>query len=155
MSFRRRRLRDALVFALAATVSTALYSPRALAAVPQSGKSGGAKHGAAHAGSIDPELQEAIDKAPSAADWPNNNYARLLDMGNVTVKPDGTVVAKYRLTYKLFNERARDRLAEVNLPYNSSYQSIRVISARTIKKDGTVVEVAPSDIRTTAAVPDA
>ena len=47
---------------------------------------------------------------------------------------------------QLFNERARD-LAEVNLPYNASYQEIHVLSARTVKKDGTVVEVKPQDIR--------
>ncbi len=103
--------------------------------------------------SLDAELKDAIAHAPSSAEWPNNNYARLLDLGSATVKPDGTVVARYRLTYKLFNERARD-LAEVNLPYNSSYQEIQVLSARTIKRDGSVIKVRPADIRTTAQFGD-
>jgi hypothetical protein len=102
---------------------------------------------AAPAAVLDSEIKEAIAAAPGASQWPNSNYARLLDIGNVTVKSDGTIVAKYRMTYKLFNERARDLLAEVNLPYNSSYQDIHVLSARTIKKDGTVVDVKPEDIR--------
>ncbi len=55
--------------------------------------------------------------------------------------------ARYRLTYKLFNSRDRDQLAEVSLPYNSSYETIHVISARTIRKDGTAVAVKPDDIR--------
>ncbi len=96
---------------------------------------------------LDSELQAAIASAPKASDWPNSNYARLLDIANVTVQADGTVVSRFRLTYKLFNERDRDRLAEVNLPYNSSYQSVRVISARTIRKDGTLVPVKQNDIR--------
>lgn len=95
---------------------------------------------------IDAILAAAIKSAPGSEQWPNNNYARLLDLGEVTVKSDGTTVARYRETYKLFNQRARE-LAEVTLPYNSSYQELRVVSARTIKKDGTVVNVNPDDIR--------
>jgi len=98
-------------------------------------------------GAVDSELKAAILSAPSASDWPNSNYARLLDLANVTVKSDGTVQARYRLTYKLFNSRDRDRLSEVNLPYNSAYESIHIISARTIRKDGSVVNVKPDDIR--------
>ncbi len=102
---------------------------------------------------IDAELKTAMAMAPTTAMYPNANYARLLDLGNVTVKSDGTVVARYRMTYKLYNERARS-LAEVNLPYNSSFQELHVVSARTIKKDGTVVNVKPEDIRTSAQAGD-
>lgn len=111
------------------------------------------KQAAAKPAALDPVLQEAIKTAPAGADWPNSNYARLLDLGNVTVKSDGTVVAEYRVTYKLFNERAR-ALAEVNLPYNSSYQSVKILQARTIKKDGTVQPVKPADIRTSSPYSD-
>lgn len=97
-------------------------------------------------GGLDATLTSAIATAPNATDWPNNNYVRLLDLGDTTISSDGTVVGVYRETYKLFNKNARD-LAEVNLPYNASYQSIQVVSARTIKKDGTVVPVKPDDIR--------
>ena len=96
---------------------------------------------------IDTELRGAIERAPRATVWPNENFASILDTADVTVKPDGTTVATYRLTYKLFNERARD-LAEVSLPYNSSYQTLEVLRARTIKKNGQVMPVRPEDIRT-------
>ncbi|MGC8666591.1 MAG: DUF3857 domain-containing transglutaminase family protein [Chthonomonadales bacterium] len=99
--------------------------------------------------SLDPELQQALRNAPAAAQWPNSNYARLLDLANVRIRPDGTVVAYYRETLKLFNERARSQ-AEVNLPYNSSYQSIKVLRARTITRDGRILEVSPSEIRVTS-----
>lgn len=98
---------------------------------------------------LDAELREAIAKAPSAKDFSNSNSVRLLDIGSVQVKTDGTIVGKYRMTYKLFNERAR-HLAEVSLPYNSSYQLIKVTSARTIKPNGTIVDVKPTEFRTSS-----
>lgn len=102
---------------------------------------------AAPAAGIDQTLRAAIERAPTAAQWPNEDYASILDTADITVKPDGTTVAEYRLAFKLFNERARD-LAEVSLPYNNGYQQIEVISARTIRKNGVILPVAREDIRT-------
>ncbi len=96
---------------------------------------------------LDPELRAAIARAPKASQWPEENYASLLDTAEITVKPDGATVADYRSTYKLFNERARD-LAEVSLPYNNSYQKLEVLYARTIKSNGAIMTVKPGDIRT-------
>jgi hypothetical protein len=151
MFFRRHCLQSA--FALTA-VSAALLAPLSPAhADTHKSQKAAARTVADKQEGIDPELKAAIDTAPSSTVYPNANYARLLDLGNVTVKSDGTVVARYRMTYKLYNERARD-LAEVNLPYNSSFQELHVVSARTIKKDGTIVNVKRSDIRTTAQAGD-
>lgn len=97
-------------------------------------------------GELDAELKNAIRTAPKAEQRPDSDYVRLLDIGKVTVQPDGTVIGEFRETYKLFNERAR-HLAEVSLPYNSSYQSVKVLKARTIKKNGDVLEVKPADFR--------
>jgi hypothetical protein len=130
------------------TTSISLAAPP-----PKSQKSAHPGVAAPVAGALDSEIKAAIAAAPAPSQWPDSNYARLLDIGNVTVKSDGTIVAKYRMSYKLFNERARD-LAEVNLPYNASYQDIRVLSARTIKKDGTVVDVKPGDIRVSSPYHD-
>jgi hypothetical protein len=151
MFFRRLCLSSA--FALT-VISAALLTPAspAWAVPPKTQKVVG--HAAVDKPeTIDPELKAAIDTAPTSTTYPNANYARLLDLGNVTVKSDGTVVAHYRMTYKLYNERAR-HLAEVNLPYNSSFQELHVVSARTIKKDGTIVNVKRADIRTTAQAGD-
>jgi transglutaminase-like putative cysteine protease len=151
MYFRRLCLHSAFALTIASAALLAPLSP-ARAEPPKTQKAGGQKITGQQTG-IDPELKAAIETAPTPALYPNANYARLLDLGNVTVKSDGTVVARFRMTYKLFNERARD-LAEVNLPYNSSFQELHVVSARTIKKDGTIINVKPSDIRTTAQAGD-
>ncbi|MCW3054093.1 MAG: Transglutaminase-like enzyme putative cysteine protease [Chthonomonadales bacterium] len=95
---------------------------------------------------IDSALQHAIQTAPKAEEWPDQDYAVLLDTADITVKNDGTIVARYRQTYKLFTARARG-LAEVNLPYNASYQKIHVLSARTIQEDGKVLDVPSSEFR--------
>jgi len=96
---------------------------------------------------IDPGLRAAIARAPKASQWPDENYASLLDTADITVKPDGTTVEEYRLAFKLFNERARD-LAEVSLPFNDGYQKVDVLCARTIRKNGAVIPVGKDDIRT-------
>ena len=105
------------------------------------------------ADALDPELRTALKTAPAAAAWPDSDYVRLLDIGKVTVQSDGTVISEYRVTMKLFNQRAR-ALAEVNLPFNASYQSIKVLKARTIKKDGTVLSVRPDDLRVSSPFTD-
>ena len=98
---------------------------------------------------LDAELLAAIKTAPAATKWPNENSMELLDLGDVTVKSDGTVVTRYRKVIKLFNENARG-LAEVSFSYNNTYQSIKVLHARTIQTGGQVKTVAPSEIRTTS-----
>ena len=138
-----RRLANRELLTLLWSLSISIYAGQAMAAASNHGESAQAGKQAG----LDGELKAAIASAPKATDWPNSNYARLLDIANITVQSDGTVYAKYRLTYKLFNDRDRDQLAEVNLPYNSSYETIHVISARTVRKDGTVVTVKPDDIR--------
>src|SRR5689334_7128174 len=105
MSFSRLRVRS---FALLALTACVLPAPAALAAPPNKIKKPPVSNSAPAVNAIDSELKSAIASAPTGVQWPNSNYARLLDIGNVTVKSDGTVIAKYRISYKLFNERARD-----------------------------------------------
>ncbi|MBW3622724.1 MAG: DUF3857 domain-containing protein, partial [Armatimonadetes bacterium] len=102
---------------------------------------------------MDPELRAAIKNAPKASDYPKENYAMILDIGSVTVKPDGTEIAEYRIAYKFFNKRARD-LAEISLPYNKSYQNLEVVQARSISPSGKIMDVKRSDIRTASPYTD-
>lgn len=131
------------VIGSSAAAQTALSYPERIAARPVAAR---AAH-AAPANAIDLELRAALERAPKASQWPDEDYASILDIADITVKPDGTTVAEYRLAYKLFNERARD-LAEVTLPFNDGYQKVEVLSARTIRKNGSVALVAREDIRT-------
>jgi hypothetical protein len=96
---------------------------------------------------IDPQLKAALATAPKSTEFPDSDAASLLDISDVEIKPDGTVVETVRHAYKLFNQRART-LAEIDLPYNSGRQHVDVLAARTIKANGTVVPVKREDIRT-------
>jgi transglutaminase-like putative cysteine protease len=95
---------------------------------------------------LDSQLRSAIATAPSQVKWPDQNYVKLLDLADVTVKPDGTQVAVYRETFKLFNRNARG-LAEVQLPFDSAYQQVTLLGARTVQPGGTVLTVTPTDVR--------
>src|SRR5579875_1303710 len=100
----------------------------------------------ASAPTLDATLREALRTAPDPSRWPNCHYVKLLDLGELTVKPDGTTIGIYRETYKLFDRAARS-LAEVHLPFNSSFQELTLISARTIEPDGKVLTVQPDALR--------
>ncbi len=98
---------------------------------------------------LDPDLKEAI-RLSAATPADKTDFVRLLDLGDTTVKADGRTFSVFRAAYRLNTSRARP-LAEVNLPFNGSYEHLRVLKARTICKDGTIVEVKPEEIRATSA----
>ena len=97
-------------------------------------------------GSVE-EIKLLLDKAPKAADYPNAASAMLLDLMDVTVRPDGSTIAITRQAKKIFTKRGRDDESEIKIPYNAAFETVRVTRARTIKPDGTVVDVKKDDIR--------
>jgi hypothetical protein len=95
---------------------------------------------------VDAELRALIKNAPKAAQYPDSNAVCLRDTCEVFALEDGSRLAIYHRTFKLFNERARD-LAEVTLPYDMAYQELTDVYARTIQKSGKVLNVRPGEIR--------
>lgn len=97
-------------------------------------------------GSAD-EVKQLIEKAPKGADYPNAASATLLDLMDVTVRPDGSSRSVVRQAIKIFSKRGRDDESEIKIGYNNSYETIKILRARTIKPDGTIVNVRPEEIR--------
>lgn len=93
------------------------------------------------------EVKQLIESAPQAAQYPNAGSATLLDLMDVTVRPDGSTRSVVRQTKKIFNKRGRDEEAEIKIGYNASYETIKILRARTIKPDGTILTVRPEEIR--------
>lgn len=93
------------------------------------------------------EVKALLAKAPKAADYPNAASAMLLDLMDIVVKADGSSVSITRQAKKIFTKRGRDDESEIKIPYNAAFETIRVTRARTIKPDGTVVNVKKEDIR--------
>jgi len=93
----------------------------------------------------DNEVKALLESAPPSSDYPNSGFVNLIDEANYAIKRDGSWIATTHVAAKICNERGRG-IANVHLAYNSAFEKIKILHARTIKQDGTVVEVKPDDI---------
>ena len=93
----------------------------------------------------DNETKALLESAPSSSDYPNSGFINLIDEANYVIKRDGSWAETTRVAAKICNERGRG-IANVHLAYNSAFEKLKILHARTIKKDGTVVEVKPENI---------
>ncbi len=97
------------------------------------------------------ELTKLLASAPKAADYPNAAKATLLDLADITVRPDGSARIITRQTIKVLNARGREQEAEIKVPYNGSYETVKLVRARTLRPNGTIIEVKPTEVRSGAA----
>lgn len=91
-------------------------------------------------------VKSLLASAPAAKDYPNAAKATLLDVAEMTVRPDGSSRTVTRMLIKVFNERGRDE-AEVRIPYNQAFEKVTLTRARTIKPNGQVLTVKPTEVR--------
>ncbi len=98
---------------------------------------------------LDAEIRAALKAAPSAKDYPNDDWAALIDLEDVTVAPDGTTTATFRYAFKVLTEGGK-RYGDVARSYTSSYEDLQLVYARTIRKDGSVVYVDSKDVKRTS-----
>ena len=92
------------------------------------------------------DAKALLVSAPLASDYPNSGFVNLIDESRYVIKSDGSWTEITRVVAKIFNERGRD-LANVHLAYNSAFEKIEILRARTIKSDGTVINVDRDEIR--------
>jgi Domain of Unknown Function with PDB structure (DUF3857)/Transglutaminase-like superfamily len=97
------------------------------------------------------ELKKLLAESPKAAEYPNAAKATLLDLSDITVRPDGSARIVTRQAIKILNQRGREQEAEVKVPYNGSYESVKLIRARTLRPSGEVIDVKPAEVRNGAA----
>lgn len=97
------------------------------------------------------ELKKLLAEAPKASEYPNAAKATLLDLADITVKSDGSARIVTRQAIKILNQRGREQEAEVKVPYNGSYETVKLIRARTLRPNGEVIEVKPTEVRSGAA----
>lgn len=143
--------RAALIL-LAAALPGALFAagPVPPKAAPRSRPGTPARLAPSTAAVLSPELRALLAKAPSAKDFPNASKATLLDLADITVRPNGSSRTVTRQVVKVFNERGRDE-GEVSIPYNSDYETLTIVRARTILPSGKVLTVKPADVRDASA----
>lgn len=99
----------------------------------------------ANTNGIPDDLKRLIARAPRAADYPNAAKATLLDLADISVRPDGSARTRTRMVIKVFNERGRDE-AKVNIPFHGQDETVTLVHARTVKPDGTVLSVKPAEV---------
>ena len=94
---------------------------------------------------MDAQLLSALKEAPSQDKYPGAIAIHLLDLSDITIHEDGTWVEKNRQAFKLLSGNAR-KLAEVNIPYNKSFQEITFEHAKTFQKSGKVLKVKDNEL---------
>lgn len=92
------------------------------------------------------DAKSIIQGAPLASQYPNAGYVNLVDEARQVIKPDGSWTTTTHITARIFNQRGRDK-ANVHLPYNAAFETIKILKARTIQTDGTVINVPAESIR--------
>ncbi|MBC7189438.1 DUF3857 domain-containing protein, partial [Candidatus Aerophobetes bacterium] len=95
----------------------------------------------------DPEIKNIILTAPSQEDFPEAGAAILLNKYECVVREDNTMVENIHKIIKIFNVRGREKYGEIQIDYDSTYQKVEIDFARTIKPDGSIVEVGKKDIK--------
>jgi tetratricopeptide (TPR) repeat protein len=98
------------------------------------------------AGVEDNEIRQIIEQAPGENEYPDAGAIILLNEIIYTIHKNHTMTTKIHRLIKILNERGKD-FGEVKLDYDSSYQTVKVDFARTIKQDGRIVNVGKKSMR--------
>jgi tetratricopeptide (TPR) repeat protein len=85
-------------------------------------------------------LQKFLESAPTAEEYPGCRAVILLDEVKCEVFPDGSSCHKIHQIIKIFTQEGVREYGEIFLPYNSSYDTVEVKKASTIKPDGSILE---------------
>jgi len=94
----------------------------------------------------DPEIRKLLKMKITQKKYPNAGAVILLNDVNTIVKPDKSSTTTIHKVVKILNDRGK-KYGEVDLDYDSSYESITVDFARTITKSGKVITVGEKSIR--------
>lgn len=96
---------------------------------------------------IDKGAYEILESAPSAEDYPQAGALILSCDEKIEVTRQGTQVSYLHYLIKILNERGKESFSETQINYDSTYEKVELVYARTIKPDGTVADVGSRHIR--------
>ena len=100
-----------------------------------------------HIQELDPKISRIISGAPSADKYPQAGAQILLCDEKVQVTADNKEISSLHYLVKILNERGKEGFSETQIGYDSTYEKVELEFARTIKPDGTVVDVGSRHIR--------
>jgi len=95
----------------------------------------------------DPAIAKIISASPDARRYPQAGALVLLAREDIEITAENTVSSSMHYLVKILNERGKESFAESSIEYDSTFEKIELIFARTIKPDGSVAYVGSRHIR--------
>lgn len=95
----------------------------------------------------DPLAAALIDKAPKKEEYPQAGALVLLADEKYQITRQNTEESQMRYLVKIINERGKEEFSEAHIEYDSTYEKVELEYARTIRPDGTFVDVGSRHIR--------
>ena len=96
---------------------------------------------------VDKRVADIIAAAPADDAYPQAGALILLADEKISITPAHAEVSEMRYIIKILNERGKESFSESHIDYDSTYETIALEYARTIKPDGAVVDVGSRHIR--------
>jgi len=96
---------------------------------------------------IDPQVYKILEAAPTQDKYPQAGALILFCNEKIEVTPQNNQVSTLHYIIKILNERGKEDFSESHIDYDSTYETVELEYARTIKPDGTVAEVGTRHIR--------
>ncbi|MBU3958574.1 MAG: DUF3857 domain-containing protein, partial [Candidatus Omnitrophica bacterium] len=100
-----------------------------------------------HIKDINPEVNKILLESPSEDEYPQAGALILYCDEKIEITPENTQVSYIHYIIKILNERGKEDFAESHINYDCTFEKVELEYARTIKPDGTVVEVGSRHIR--------
>ena len=100
-----------------------------------------------HISQISPQIDNILSAAPAVGDYPQAGALILSCDEKIEITAEGAQISYLHYVVKILNERGKEDFAETAVDYDSTFEKIELEYARTIKPDGTVVEVGSRHIR--------
>ncbi|MFA6383841.1 MAG: DUF3857 domain-containing protein [Candidatus Omnitrophota bacterium] len=98
-------------------------------------------------GDVDPGVAAMLAQCPAPGVYPQAGALILLSDESVEVTPDNKAVYRLHYIVRILNERGKENFSEAPIEYDSTDEKVDLEYARTIRPDGTVVDVGSRHIR--------
>ncbi len=100
-----------------------------------------------HLGEGDKFLNELIKNSGAKEDYPQAGAVMLLVDEEVQLTKDNKAIFTLHMIAKILNDRGKNDFSEIEIGYDSTYETVELEYARTIKPDGSFVWVGDKNIR--------
>jgi hypothetical protein len=94
-----------------------------------------------------PALLALIQKAGGPEKYPEANVLLIFDKEHIVVKESGEFTSRSHSLIKTLTDKGRQSFSTRKIPYNRRYNTINILRARVIKKNGTIIDVPPEAIK--------